>query len=108
MSGDIAYEPELQRTISVDIRYVMWTIDKLMGGKNIVDEVKYAPKKEVKPVAPATQTPAPTIVPAPDRAPAQKPEKVGAGKPVEKGTTKNNGGATGSPTKVPAATPKKK
>jgi hypothetical protein len=108
MSGDIAYEPELQRTISVDIRYVMWTIDKLMGGKNIVDEVKYAPKKETKPVAPAIQTPAPTIVPAPDRAPAQKPEKVGAGKPVEKGTTKNNGGATGSPTKVPAATPKKK
>jgi hypothetical protein len=28
MSGDIAFEPELQRTISVDIRYVLWTIDK--------------------------------------------------------------------------------
>jgi hypothetical protein len=25
MSGDIAFEPELQRTISVDIRYVLWT-----------------------------------------------------------------------------------
>lgn len=46
MSGDIAYEPELQRTIVVDIRYVLFIIDKLMGGKNIVDELKYAKKKE--------------------------------------------------------------
>jgi len=28
MSGDIAFEPELQRTISVDIRYVLWMIEK--------------------------------------------------------------------------------
>jgi len=28
MSGDIAFEPELQRTISVDIRFVLWMIDK--------------------------------------------------------------------------------
>ena len=28
MSGDIAFEPRLQRTISVDIRYVMWILDK--------------------------------------------------------------------------------
>ncbi len=42
MSGDIAYEPELQRTIVVDIRYVLWVVEKLMGGKNIVDELKYA------------------------------------------------------------------
>lgn len=27
MSGDIEFEPDLQRTISVDIRYVLWTID---------------------------------------------------------------------------------
>jgi hypothetical protein len=42
MSGDIAFEPELQRTISVDIRYVLFTIEKLMDGKNIIDELKFA------------------------------------------------------------------
>jgi hypothetical protein len=39
MSGDIAYEPELQRTIVVDIRYVLWVIDVYAGAKNIVDEM---------------------------------------------------------------------
>ncbi len=41
MSGDIAYEKDLQRTICVDIRYVLFIVDKLMGGKNIVDELTY-------------------------------------------------------------------
>jgi hypothetical protein len=39
MSGDIAFEPELQRTISVDIRYVMWIIDKFAGAQNLIDEM---------------------------------------------------------------------
>ena len=39
MSGDISYEPELQRTISVDIRYVLWTIDIFAGAKHLVDEM---------------------------------------------------------------------
>lgn len=39
MSGDIAYEPELQRTIAVDIRYVLWIIDIYAGAKNLVDEM---------------------------------------------------------------------
>ncbi len=39
MSGDIAFEDQLQRTISVDIRYVLWCIDKLAGAKHIVDEM---------------------------------------------------------------------
>jgi len=39
MSGDIAYEPELQRTIAVDIRYVLWVIDIYAGAKHIVDEM---------------------------------------------------------------------
>ena len=39
MSGDIEFEPNLQRTISVDIRYVMFVIDKFMGAKNIMDEL---------------------------------------------------------------------
>jgi hypothetical protein len=28
MSGDIAFEPELQRCIAVDIRYVLFLIEK--------------------------------------------------------------------------------
>jgi hypothetical protein len=39
MSGDIAYEPELQRTIVVDIRYVLWIMDIYAGAKNLVDEM---------------------------------------------------------------------
>jgi hypothetical protein len=39
MSGDIAYEPELQRTIAVDIRYVLWVIDIYAGAKHLVDEM---------------------------------------------------------------------
>ena len=41
MSGDIAYEPALQRTIAVDIRYVLFIVEELMGGKNIVDEMLF-------------------------------------------------------------------
>jgi len=39
MSGDIAFEPALQRTISVDIRYVLFIIDKYAGAKNLIDEM---------------------------------------------------------------------
>lgn len=40
MSGDIAFETELQRTISVDIRYTMFIIDKYAGAKHLIDEMK--------------------------------------------------------------------
>ncbi len=39
MSGDIAFEPELQRTISVDIRYVLFIIDRFAGATNLIDEL---------------------------------------------------------------------
>ena len=39
MSGDIAFEPELQRTIAVDIRYVLMVVDKFAGAGWIVDEM---------------------------------------------------------------------
>ncbi len=39
MSGDIAFEPELQKCICVDIRFVLWTIDKFAGAKNLIDEM---------------------------------------------------------------------
>ncbi len=39
MSGDIAFEPELQRTICVDARYVLFVIDKFAGAQNIINEL---------------------------------------------------------------------
>lgn len=39
MSGDIAFEQELQRTINVDVRYVLLIIDKYAGAQNIIDEM---------------------------------------------------------------------
>ena len=40
MSGDIAYEPGLQRTICVDIRYVLFIIDKFAGATNLIKEIE--------------------------------------------------------------------
>ena len=42
MSGDIAFEPDLQRTISVDVRYVLFIMDKYAGAKHLVDEMTLA------------------------------------------------------------------
>ena len=39
MSGDIAYEPDLQRTIICDIRYVLFIIDKYAGAQNLIKEL---------------------------------------------------------------------
>lgn len=39
MAGDVIFDPELQRTISVDIRYVLFIIEKFAGAKNIIDEL---------------------------------------------------------------------
>lgn len=39
MAGDVIFDPELQRTISVDIRYVLFVIDKYAGAKNIINEL---------------------------------------------------------------------
>ncbi len=39
MSGDIFFEPNIQRTISCDIRYILWIIDKCYGAGHIVDEM---------------------------------------------------------------------
>jgi hypothetical protein len=47
MSGDIAFEPGLQRTISVDIRYVLFIIDKYAGAKNLINEMSIVKKFSV-------------------------------------------------------------
>jgi hypothetical protein len=48
MSGDIAFEPELQRTINVDIRYVLFIIDKFAGAKNLIDEMTIVTERKDK------------------------------------------------------------
>ena len=40
LSGDIVFEDKWQKTISVDVRFVLWTIDKYAGARRIVDELK--------------------------------------------------------------------
>ncbi len=39
MSGDIIFEPDLQRCINVDIRYVLFIIEKFGGAKNLIEEL---------------------------------------------------------------------
>ena len=48
MSGDIYFEPNIQRTISCDIRYVLFIIDKYAGAKHLVDEMTLVKTKEKK------------------------------------------------------------
>jgi len=40
MAGDVIFDKQLQRTINVDIRYVLWVIDIYAGAKNIIDEIE--------------------------------------------------------------------
>lgn len=39
MSGDIYFEPEIQRTISVDVRYTLFIIEKYAGAHNLIKEM---------------------------------------------------------------------
>jgi hypothetical protein len=40
MTGDVIFEPELQRCICVDIRYVLFIMDKYAGAGHLVKEMK--------------------------------------------------------------------
>jgi len=62
MSGDIYFEPNIQRTISVDIRYSLFIIDKYAGAKHLIDEMNIITERHVeeKPVNnPASANPVP-------------------------------------------------
>lgn len=39
MAGDVIFDPKLQRTISVDIRYVLFIVDKFMGATHTINEL---------------------------------------------------------------------
>jgi len=40
MSGDIIFEPNLQRTINVDVRYILFVMDKIGGAKRLINELE--------------------------------------------------------------------
>ena len=40
MSGDIAFENEVQRTICMDMRYLLFIIDKMANARNLLQELK--------------------------------------------------------------------
>ncbi|MEM7104323.1 MAG: S46 family peptidase [Bacteroidota bacterium] len=46
MAGDVIFDENLQRTINVDIRYVLWLIDKFSNASNIVDELTIVSEKD--------------------------------------------------------------
>ena len=40
LSHKIAFDKDLNRTICVDVRYVLWCVDKLGGASNLINELK--------------------------------------------------------------------
>ena len=48
MAGDVIFDKKLQRTINLDIRFVLWIIDKYAGAQNIIDEMTIV--KETQPL----------------------------------------------------------
>ncbi len=40
LSHKIAFDKDLNRTICLDVRYLLWCVDKLGGAKNIINELK--------------------------------------------------------------------
>ena len=41
MSSDVMFEPDLQRCICVDIRYVLFLVEKFGGAENIIKELEF-------------------------------------------------------------------
>ncbi len=39
MSGDIDFEENLQRCINLDVRYMLWIVDKFAGARNLIEEM---------------------------------------------------------------------
>ena len=41
LTGDIAFQPDLQRAVCVDIRYVLFILDKFAGASYLLDELSF-------------------------------------------------------------------
>ena len=48
MSGDIAFEKEVQRTISVDIRYTLFIIERFANAEHLIKEMTIAPTRKLE------------------------------------------------------------
>ena len=55
MSGDIIFEPALQRCISTDIRYILFIIDKFAGAGYLINEMSLI-ENESQPSSNAVET----------------------------------------------------
>lgn len=42
--SDVLFNPEICRNIALDIRYVMFTLEKVMGGSRLIEEMKFVVK----------------------------------------------------------------
>jgi len=64
MSGDIYFEPNIQRTISVDVRYTLFIIDKYAGASHLIDEMNVITERHVdEPVKEIENKPEPVLAP---------------------------------------------
>ena len=64
MSGDIYFEPNIQRTISVDVRYTLFIIDKYAGASHLIDEMNIITERHVdEPVKEVENKPEPVLAP---------------------------------------------
>ena len=64
MSGDIYFEPNIQRTISVDVRYTLFIIDKYAGASHLIDEMNIITERHVdEPVKEIENKPEPVLAP---------------------------------------------
>ena len=55
MSGDIAFEHDFQRTIAVDVRYILFIIDKYAGATHLIEEMTLVDGTAVKKVRKAVE-----------------------------------------------------
>ena len=76
MSGNIAFEPALQRTIICDIRYVLFCIEKLGGAENLIKEMKIVGRHTEDIAMPAPPAPAPAVPSMMPPPPAPKSPKA--------------------------------
>jgi hypothetical protein len=83
MTGDLQFDNQVQRTIVVDIRYVLTTIDKMFHAQRLMNELTIAP-----PMAETVVQPMPAPLPLPSVQKSSVPAKPAKGTPA-KGTTRS-------------------
>lgn len=68
IAGDFGWRPDRSRNITVDVRYILWTMDEVFGATRLLDELGVADKADA-PARPPREAPAPP--PADAREPVQ-------------------------------------